>query len=125
MPNPASTSDIALRWRNLTDQEAANATAYLDDAWALLTTRRPSLEADMVAGTVSTGNVVRVVCAMVLRLLKNPDGKLEESIDDYRYRRDSAVSAGALYVTDDELADLTVGGHNSYRSVRLVSYGDR
>lgn len=124
MPNPASISDVVLRWRPLTEQEAATATAFLDDAWALLTARRPSLEADLTAGTVSHANAVRVVSAMVLRLLKNPEGKLEESIDDYRYRRDSALSSGELYVTDDELADLTPGRPSGgVRSVRLVTPG--
>ena len=123
MPNPASTSDIEARWRNLSLQEATNAATFLDDAWNLLLGRRPTLEADIAAGTVTTANVVRVVCAMVLRVLKNPDGKTEESVDDYSYKRDGAVSSGALYVTPDELADVTPG-RRGRRSVRMVAYGD-
>jgi hypothetical protein len=123
MANPATVADIEARWRPLTAQETTNADALLADAWALLIARRPTLEADITAGTVSTENVVRVVVAMVLRVLRNPDGKLEESIDDYTYRRDSAVSTGSLYVTPDELADLTPGRRRQ-RSVRLVAYGD-
>lgn len=105
--NPAVVADLVERWRPLTAQETINAQAYLGDAWWLLTGRRRNLELDMAAGDVSEGNVVRVVCAIVLRLLRNPEGKLEESIDDYRYRRDQLVSSGALHVTDDELADLS------------------
>jgi len=123
MANPATVADITARWRTLTTQETTNATALLADAWALLLARRPTLEADITAGTVTTANVVRVVVAVVLRVLRNPDGKLEESIDDYSYRRDSATSTGGLYVTSDELADLTPGRHRQ-RSVRLVAYGD-
>lgn len=123
MPNPATTSDIETRWRPLTAQETTNATAFLNDAWAILIARRPTLEADMTAGTVSSANVTRVVVAMVLRVLRNPDGKLEESIDDYSYRRDSAMSTGGLYVSPDELADLTPG-RKRQSSVRLVAYGD-
>lgn len=123
MPNPATTADIAARWRPLTAQETTNATAFLADAWALLLMRRPTLEADITAGKVTTTNVIRVVVAMVLRVLRNPDGKLEESIDDYRYRRDSALSSGLLYVSPDELADLTPG-RKRRSSVRLVVYGD-
>jgi hypothetical protein len=48
---------------------------------------------------------------MVVRVLHNPRGFLSEAvtIDDYRreYRRDAAVSAGVLYVTDAELDALT------------------
>ena len=123
MPNPAIVDDIEDRWRPLNAQETTNATALLADAWALLLARRPTLEADMTAGTVSEENVIRVVVAMVLRVLRNPEGKLEESIDDYSYRRDSATSTGGLYVTSDELADLTPGRRRQ-RSVRLVAYGD-
>lgn len=124
MPNPATTADIEDRWRPLVGQEVVNAQTFLDDAWALLLTRRPSLEADVTAGTVSVDNVIRVISAMVLRVLRNPDGKRSESIDDYSWTRDQAVSAGLLYVLADELGDLTPGGPSTRRSVRLVAYGD-
>jgi len=123
MANPATTADIEARWRPLAALETTNADALLDDAWALLLARRSTLEADITAGTVSEANVVRVVVAMVLRVLRNPDGKLEEKIDDYSYRRDSATSTGGLYLTDDELADITPGRRRR-SSVRLVVYGD-
>lgn len=124
MPNPATTSDIVDRFRPLTAAETNNAQAYLEDAWALVTGRLPSLEANMTAGSVTVANVVRVISAMVIRVLRNPDGKSEESIDDYRYRRDSLVSSGILAVTDDELADLTPAATRSRNSVRLVAYGE-
>ena len=123
MANPATVADIEARWRTLSTPESTNAQAFLEDAWALLLTRRPNLEADITAGTVRSDNALRVVVAMVLRVLKNPDGKLEESIDDYRYRRDALVSSGALHVTSDELADITPGRARR-RSVRLVIHGD-
>lgn len=123
MANPATVADIEARWRSLSTQQTTNAEALLDDAWAMLLSRRPTLEADITAGTVSEANVIRVICAMVLRVLRNPEGKLEETIDDYSYRRDSATSTGGLYITPDELADLTPG-RASHRSVRLVAYGD-
>jgi len=123
MANPATVADIEARWRPLTAQETINAEALLDDAWAMLLSRRPNLEADITAGTVSEENVVRVICAVVLRVLRNPGGLLEEKVDDYSYRRDAATSTGGLYITDDELADLTPG-RARHRSVRLVAYGD-
>lgn len=124
MPNPATTDDIEDRFRVLTATERKNAEAYLEDAWWLLTGRLSNLEANMTAGTVKVGNVVRVVTAMVIRVLRNPEGKLEESIDDYRYRRDSLVSSGVLSVSDAELADLTPGAGRRTNSVRLVAYGE-
>jgi len=125
MPNPATTSDIADRFRPLTAAETTNAQAYLEDAWALLTARLPALEGNLAAGTVSAGNVVRVVANMVIRVLRNPEGKSEEQIDDYRYRRDALLSSGVLTVTPDELADLTPGAGRRTNSVRLVAYGER
>ena len=123
MPNPATVADIEVRWRPLTEADSTTASTLLGDAWWILVGRLPSLEGNMAAGTVATENVVRVLTAMVLRVLKNPEGKLEEQIDDYRYRRDSVVSSGTLQVTADELADLTPGRARP-KSVRLVAYGD-
>jgi len=124
MANPATVVDVESRWRSLTTAETINAEAFLADAWSLLLARRPTLEADITAGTVTTGNVVRVVTSMVLRLLRNPDGKTEEAIDDYRYRYDKLVASGRLFVSDEELADLTPSGYRRAKSVRLVAYGD-
>lgn len=123
MPNPVSPTDIEDRWRTLSEQETRVAQTFIDDAWALLLTRRPNLEADIAAGTVASTNVVRVVSAMVLRVMRNPEGKEFESIDDYSYRRSAIMASGVLHVTGDELADITPG-RRVRRSVRLVVYGD-
>lgn len=122
MPNPTTIADIEARWRPLTAQESTNATAYLADAWEMVLSRRPNIEPDMTAGTVRTGNVKRVVADMVLRILKNPDGKQSEGVDDYRYTRHELLASGRLHVTPDELADLTPGRRK--KSVRLVAYGE-
>jgi len=123
MGNPTTVADIEQRWRPLSDQETINAAAYLGDAWWMLLGRRPTLEADMTAGTVASGNVIRVVSAMVLRILRNPDGMESEAVDDYRFTRHELMASGALYVTGDELADVTPG-RRGQRSVRLVAYGE-
>lgn len=106
MTNPAQVADVEARWRPLSDQETTNASAYLDDAWVMLKRRISGLDAHATADEDFSADVVRVECQMVLRVLKNPDGKTQEAIDDYSYSRDKAVSGGLLYVTDDELADL-------------------
>jgi hypothetical protein len=123
MANPASAADIEARWRPLTAQQNINATAYLEDAWAMLLGRRPTLDVDMAAGTVSEENVRRVVATMVLRILRNPEGKDSEQIDDYKYTRHELVASGMLHVTSDELADITPGRRRR-RSIRLVKDGD-
>lgn len=123
MPNPATIADIEARWRPLVDNEVTNATAFLGDAWAEILSRRPNLEADITAGTVGTENVIRVVSAMVLRVLRNPEGWDQESIDDWSGRRNALVADGILRITDEELAAITPG-RATRRSVRLVVYGD-
>ncbi|HYH11731.1 MAG TPA: Gp19/Gp15/Gp42 family protein, partial [Thermomicrobiales bacterium] len=103
MANPVTVAELEARWRPLTPAEAEVAQALLDDAWAILTLRLPTLEQRMDAQEVSTGAVIAVVSAMVLRVMRNPDGKISESIDDYTYRRADAVSDGALFVSSAEL----------------------
>lgn len=125
MDNPATIADIEARWRPLSEQEAVNATAFLEDAWWMVTTRLPELEDNLAEGYVYERNVIRVLANMVIRVLRNPDGKIQEQIDDYSYRRAELISTGALHVTDDELSDLTPGGTRRTNSVRLVAYGER
>lgn len=109
MPSPATISDLIERsFRTLTEAEQQVGAVMLEDAWNLILTHRPHT-ADRITEPTYRALVVQVQCAMVLRVIKNPEGYLSEQIDDYQYRRDSAVSAGALYVSDAELALLGSG----------------
>ena len=107
MTNPATTSDLEARWRPLSDQEQTNGETFLDDAWRMLRRRYSDLEADILADEDLEAEVVRILCSAVLRVMKNPDGKRQESIDDYSWTRDQALSAGLLYFTSDELAAIS------------------
>lgn len=113
MPNPATTADIESRWRPLSTQETVNAQTFLADAWRMLkrdlTTSGIDIEAEIATDTDLEAEVVRVMATAVLRVMKNPDGKRQEAIDDYSWTRDQAVSAGLLYFTSDELGDLFPG----------------
>jgi hypothetical protein len=124
MANPATSTDVENRWRSLTPDEVVIVETLLDDAWAMLRRRRPTLEADIAASTVSEADAVRILANMVLRVMKNPEGKRSEQIDDYSYTRDNTLSSGELYVTAEELADLTPEGYRRSKSVRLVAHGD-
>ena len=110
MASPAINTDLQNRsLRTLTSQELAVGSVLLADAWGVLTTRVTGLDdryAAVPTDTALVSLIVQVQCAMVLRVLNNPDGKLQESQDDYSYRLDSAVSTGALYVSDAEIALL-------------------
>lgn len=104
-------SDIANRWRPLTPGETGIAPTLIQDAQDILEVEleQRSILAAPVDARWSRA-YVRVVAGMVRRVLQNPEGYLSTAvtIDDYRreYRRDSAVSAGVLYVSDLEVAGL-------------------
>ncbi|MFD5916179.1 hypothetical protein ACFVYP_07035 [Kitasatospora sp. NPDC058201] len=102
MAGLATLADLADRLgRDLTTAETRQATAWLDDATALILDRFPQY------ATAPTPASTAVCCAMVLRVLRNPDGKRSEQIDDYSYTVDSARSAGELYLTEHEIETLT------------------
>ena len=111
--NPAVPADLQARsFRALSNAELGVGETLLDDAWAIILTAKPNV-ADRLAvlprDVTFESLVVQTLCAMVLRVLSNPEGKLEERQDDYQYRLDSARSTGELYLSDSELARLSEG----------------
>lgn len=111
--NPAIANDLAARsLRPLSDVELAWGATKLDDAWNIILAKLPSVGArlDGFPPAPFVSLVIQVECAMVLRVLGNPEGKLQETIDDYSYRLDQSVSTGALYLSDAEAALLTTSG---------------
>ena len=113
MPNPATSADVVARWRPLSTEETSVATTLLNDAWVMLkrhaTRRSVDIEDDITTDTDLRSEVVRILATAVLRVLKNPEGKTQESIDDYSYTRNGDVAGGSLGFTDDELDDLLPG----------------
>lgn len=115
--NPATVPDLTARsFRTLSASEQAVGGTLLGDAWAIMLSARPSVADRLDAlpeDLVFKALVKQILCAMVLRVLSNPSGKLEDRQDDYQYRLDSAVSSGALYISDEELARLSEGDDTS------------
>jgi hypothetical protein len=109
--SPASVTDLVRRsLRPLTDIEQTWAATRLDDAYTQIVALRPTVDSRLESNTVPDAFVrlvVQVQCAMVLRVLNNPDGVLEESGDDYTRRLDALVSTGELKATDAELKMLS------------------
>lgn len=125
MASPAVIEDLTARsFRPLTEAEQTVGVTLLEDAWTLIVSQRPHAEDRVVDDYGFRSLVIQVQCAMVLRVLRNPDGKLEEQIDDYRYRRDSATSTGVLYLTDAELALLGAGDAGSDGAWTIRSTAD-
>jgi hypothetical protein len=110
----ADPSDVAVRLgRDLTAAEVGQAFAMLDDVEAEIRMRVSDLDG-RTADVNYLALVVRVESAAVKRVLMNPGAVRQhsESLDDYSQSDtiDSAVSTGALYVSDDEWALLDGGG---------------
>ena len=128
MANPATTADVVSRWRTLSTQETTNAQTFLDDAWVMLrrhfTALGVNIETLIAADAVLADDVVRVMVTAVLRVMKNPDGLVQESIDDYTYRRDEATAAGLLYFTDPELDGLVPGSGVTGRAFMVDPLAD-
>lgn len=97
----ASVADVETL-RPLKDAERMTASVLIGRASALIRRRLRSVEADMAADPDYAEVVKGVVVDAVLRVIRNPDGKVQESIDDYTYRRADPVADGALYIADRE-----------------------
>ena len=116
LANPASIADVTKRaFRTLSATETDSATELIDDAWYMLigsavgdkvlaaltvTSEHPTVD------PVFKRNVVRILATSVVRVVHNPTGNLETEGDDYRERKDVAVSSGRLYISTDEIAEL-------------------
>lgn len=119
----ASPADLGKRWRPLSDGELLAADAFLMDVSAVIRSRVPGVDERIAADPNYAALVVKVVTGSVLRTLRNPDGKIQESLDDYAYRRADAVADGSLYVSESDLA-LLRAGRTGVGSVRLVAHGE-
>jgi hypothetical protein len=90
----------------------------IDKAEAVLTTV-PGLAARITAGTVTPANLRFVVAAMVVRVLRNPEGKRSETAGDYSYELASGSSGeSGMFLTAAERRLLGVGGRAG--SIQLV-----
>jgi hypothetical protein len=105
--NPALVTDVEARApRALTDDERRMAQALLDDGWEQVLARVPLLVERIDAGSLRVGAVVAVLRQAVLPVVLNPEGYLQESIDDWTGRRDASQSTGKLLLSDADLLSL-------------------
>lgn len=111
---PATTTDLSNRsLTTLTTEQLAVGDVKLDDAYIQIIAAVPSVVARLASvptDDVFKALVVQVQCAAVIRFLNNPDGKYQETLDDYSFSRDKAVATGEIYISDSELALLSATG---------------
>lgn len=130
MANPAVIGDVIARWRPLSTNETTVGTTLLGDAYGMLQRRFLAREADLDELLTADADgfvyaVKRVLANAVIRVLKNPDAKLEEQIDDYKYKRAEILRDGLLYFTDDELDELLPGSGVKGRAYSLDPFAGR
>lgn len=103
----ADVAAVELAWnQSVPDGSEAHVDYLIDKAERLVRSKVSNLSARLLAGSISEADVRDVVCDMVLRVLRNPDGYRYEAAGDYSYQRDLTVAGGTLVISQSELARL-------------------
>ena len=116
----ADVSDIALEWnRTVPDDSIDHVNHLIDKAERIVGATVPNLSDRISAGLTTAELVGDVVAAMVVRVLRNPDGKRSETAGDYSYELDSAGGeASGLHMSAADRRLLT--GRRRAMSIPLV-----
>jgi len=105
----ATPEDVEVRFmRPLDEDEKRVVAARLEDAELLLRSRIPDLDEKVTAGMLDQALVVMVEAEMVLRLIRNPDGLVQETDGSYSYSTSQKVASGLLEVLPREWTLLGV-----------------
>jgi len=100
-------SDIEARWRPLDASEAVIAETLLEDAETVFISTVPGAQSYYDSGTLPQRLVTIILCEMVKRVLRNPDALSGQAVEDISQTFAGAKYDGRLYVTEDELAQVS------------------
>jgi hypothetical protein len=104
-----ATTELENRYEgDLAEFRAQYITTKLADAVALIQQHYPEVEARLGDGRLLTQNYNRVVCDVVLRVIRNPGGFTNEGDGGYSYGRRVVVASGDIWLTDGDV-DLLFG----------------
>lgn len=122
----ATLTDVTTRLgRTLEPAEAAQIEAWIGDVSGLIAERIPNLP-ELAADEAYASRLMSIICAVVIRKADNPQGRLQERIDDYSYGLSAeVVRSSDLTLTDAEWARLTPGVGASAYTVRPTYTSDR
>jgi hypothetical protein len=125
----ASLDDVTDLFGPLSQDQQLTTVRLLEFAGAIVRQQVPRVDARLLDGTMEPDALAAVVTAMVVRVLRNPDGRRQgsRSIDDFSesWTIDAALSTGALYMSDAERSSLLpVGVARTVRSVRTLAHGE-
>ncbi len=92
-------------------KERSAATQWLDDAWGIVQDEIPGVVRRLALEPVDPSylrkeSVARVMVAMVIRVLRNPDARRQLGEDTFQETVDQAVSSGQLYISEVERGRL-------------------
>jgi len=105
----ATPADVEIRLgRPLEPDEAQIVETRLNDAERLIRSRIPDLDERVTEGIIDRDTLVMIEADAVLRLVRNPEGYVEEQDGDYRYRLSEKVASGELDILAKEWALLGV-----------------
>lgn len=103
----ATTADVEDRLgRVLNDSEQDLVTVRLNDVELIILSKIPDLVARVNTGKLSADVVVMVEAEVVVRYLRNPEGKTAETDGNYSYQLNWATAVGRLVITPEEWALL-------------------
>lgn len=112
----ATVADVEARWRPLTSGEQTIVLTLLDDASDIVRVRYPSIDSDLVSGTVAQATVVRVVAGMVRRAMINRDTEGitqgSEIVGPFQRSASYVNPNGNLYLSKDDLLALDPAGNS-------------
>lgn len=121
----ASVQDVADRLgRPITEPaEVTQVTAWLGDVEVIIRDRIPDLDDLVAAGNPTQDTVVMVEANAVVRMVRNPEGKTQERIDDYSWGLPANPYAGSLYLTEVEWGLLEPGASDGAWTIRPYAAG--
>lgn len=108
-PPLAAVGDVVIQHGTLTDDQAALTKYLLRVASKMIRQQVPNLDALVAAGRLDADVVAQAPAAMVLRVLRNPEGLKSETTGPFSRTFDTGAAAGQLVVTADDLANVTPG----------------
>jgi hypothetical protein len=103
-----SIEDVQQAYEETIPDAATDRVQWLVDyAQARLVRRRPSLRADLAAGTVDLVLVNGTLVSAILRVLRHPGAYASETAGEFSYTLDRTAASALLSFTQDELDDCT------------------
>ncbi|SUE29603.1 Phage protein Gp19/Gp15/Gp42 [Nocardia farcinica] len=99
----AEATDVQARLgRPLTDEDAALVNARLGDVEILIKSKIPDLDQKVASGDLDVDVVKLVEVEAVLRLVRNPNGFMQESDGNYSYMMAQEAASGKLEILPEE-----------------------